>query len=454
MQARRTVVPCSAPTATTSTIRDAAGAQACSSTGTEGPSFGPRRWTTRALSRTRAAPTRCWFPVRASRRSACSTPRACPSVGRTTTFSCEREPPACARPQRPAQHRLRRSFDGGPPPGPRHGPADAVRLVTSFRSPYYPRACVAVLPSSCPGATVPGRHGLPLPGVGCLGRPPLRDPDTSALTIACRGVYGSPATMRILFVSGTSTGGSARSPRSWRTAARAGPRRCHAHGVAAATGRSPGRGSPGPGPVCGPGLPGGTCRPCRPATVGGAASPRGPLDVPHVENTDCQSVPSRRRGSAPARCGGGDQPRPSGLALIRDHLAAAGTASVLYLRAEDTLRRLAEGPHPDLVVSNAHALADGARQLGTEAALVPSVVELDRCRVKSTRQRVLFVNPIAMRGLGIVLAMASARPAIPFVVHETAALDRRDRARLPVPGRGSGQRRGPGPGGRPTCALR
>lgn len=115
---------------------------------------------------------------------------------------------------------------------------------------------------------------------------------------------------------------------------------------------------------------------------------------------------------------------------VRAQLAAAGIACVLYLRAEDTVRRLAEGAPPDLVVSNAHALADAARKLGIAPVVVPSVVELNRCRVESVRERVLFVNPIAMRGLGIVLAMAGARPAIPFVVHETAVLDRRDRARL------------------------
>jgi len=115
---------------------------------------------------------------------------------------------------------------------------------------------------------------------------------------------------------------------------------------------------------------------------------------------------------------------------IREYLARAGTACVLYLRAEDNLRRLAEGPRPDLVMANAHALGEAARHLGFDAVVVPSVVELDRCRVESTRQRVLFVNPIAMRGLGIALAMAKARPTIPFVVHETAVLDRRDGARL------------------------
>jgi glycosyltransferase involved in cell wall biosynthesis len=115
---------------------------------------------------------------------------------------------------------------------------------------------------------------------------------------------------------------------------------------------------------------------------------------------------------------------------VQAHLAAAGTPSVLYLRAESTLQQLAAGPLPDLVLANAQSLADGAAALGIDAVVVPSVVELDRCRVESTRQRVLFVNPIARRGLPVALAMARARPSIPFVIQETAALDRRDRARL------------------------
>jgi glycosyltransferase involved in cell wall biosynthesis len=121
---------------------------------------------------------------------------------------------------------------------------------------------------------------------------------------------------------------------------------------------------------------------------------------------------------------------PRSWRAVQAHLAAAGTPSVLYLRAESTLQQLAAGPLPDLVLANAQSLADGAAALGIDAVVVPSVVELDRCRVESTRQRVLFVNPIARRGLPVALAMARARPSIPFVIQETAALDRRDRARL------------------------
>jgi glycosyltransferase involved in cell wall biosynthesis len=115
---------------------------------------------------------------------------------------------------------------------------------------------------------------------------------------------------------------------------------------------------------------------------------------------------------------------------VHAHLAAAGMPSVLYLRAESTVAQLAAGPLPDLVLANARSLADAAAALGVNAVVVPSVVELDRGRVESTRQRVLFVNPIARRGLPIALAMARARPRIPFVIQETAPLDGRDRARL------------------------
>lgn len=112
------------------------------------------------------------------------------------------------------------------------------------------------------------------------------------------------------------------------------------------------------------------------------------------------------------------------------HLAAEDTASVFYVRAEDTVRWLCDGPLPDLVLCNAQSLAGAVQGRGVRANVVPSVVELDRYRTESTRQRVLFVNPIALRGLNTALALARARPQIPFVVHETGPLSGRDRARL------------------------
>jgi glycosyltransferase involved in cell wall biosynthesis len=235
--------------------------------------------------------------------------------------------------------------------------------------------------------------------------------------------------MRILFVSGTSTGGSARSTEELAA-------RLHGRGHHVAT-----------------------LMACRPRPVPGQIEGgRGPYAVLAAQAARVERVFGQRFGGRPslaehsaypkwharfpAACLSTvcEQHRPDVVVVtsldhrawqsVRTQLAVAGIACVLYVRAEDTVRRLAEGPPPGLAVSNAHALAGAARELGIAPVVVPSVVELDRCRVESMRERVLFVNPIAMRGLGTVLAMAGARPAIPFVVHETAVLDRRDRARL------------------------
>ena len=112
------------------------------------------------------------------------------------------------------------------------------------------------------------------------------------------------------------------------------------------------------------------------------------------------------------------------------YLTGAGIASVLYLRDEGAARQIRRWAHPDLVLANAHSLAALADSAGVSAVVIPSVVELDRCRVESTRQRVLFVNPIGRRGVGVVVALAHARPSIPFVIHETTPLHSADRGRL------------------------
>jgi glycosyltransferase involved in cell wall biosynthesis len=237
--------------------------------------------------------------------------------------------------------------------------------------------------------------------------------------------------MKILFVSGTSTGGSARSTEELAA-------RLHARGHQVAT------------------LMGWRPRPVRRQIQGGNESnllSAVALQAGRVDRVVRRQLSWRPRrldrspypawqSSFPGRClpAACEQHRPDVVVVtsldlrtwrsVHAYLLDRGTPSVVYMRAEGTVRDLAAGPLPDLVLSNAHSLAHAATELGVSAVVVPSVVELDRCRVESTRQRVLFVNPIAMRGLHIALSMASARPAIPFVIQETSPLDRRDQARL------------------------
>lgn len=105
---------------------------------------------------------------------------------------------------------------------------------------------------------------------------------------------------------------------------------------------------------------------------------------------------------------------------IRADLAERAIPSVLYLREATGVRHLVEPPSPpDLLLANAGAHADAARAAGYDCTVVPSVVHLDRCVVESTRSHALVVNPIRLYGVDRALDLADARPDVPFVFQES-----------------------------------
>jgi glycosyltransferase involved in cell wall biosynthesis len=109
---------------------------------------------------------------------------------------------------------------------------------------------------------------------------------------------------------------------------------------------------------------------------------------------------------------------------IRDDLERDAIPVVLYIREETGVLHLSHSKViPDLVVANAEGHVDVVRALGHDAVFVPSVVDCDQCRTTTTRERVLFVNPIPMQGVDIALALARARPDIPFTFAESWSLD-------------------------------
>jgi glycosyltransferase involved in cell wall biosynthesis len=116
---------------------------------------------------------------------------------------------------------------------------------------------------------------------------------------------------------------------------------------------------------------------------------------------------------------------------IRTELAAQGIPSVLYIREESAFGHLAisQAP-PDLLLANAHTYAERAAGLGHPAVVIPSVVTVDRYLVESTRERVLFVNPVPSYGLDAALGLAAARPDVDFAFVEWWTLDDVARAEL------------------------
>jgi glycosyltransferase involved in cell wall biosynthesis len=116
---------------------------------------------------------------------------------------------------------------------------------------------------------------------------------------------------------------------------------------------------------------------------------------------------------------------------MREELAAAGIASGLYLREESSLGHItAAGAPADIYLANSEVLTRELQALGCECVTIPSLVELDRCLVESSRARVLFVNPVAISGVDIAIAVAAARPDIPFAFAESWKLDAEARSAL------------------------
>jgi len=116
---------------------------------------------------------------------------------------------------------------------------------------------------------------------------------------------------------------------------------------------------------------------------------------------------------------------------LRAQARADGIPSVLYLREESALGHLTvTNAPPDLLLANAGSLAERARTAGFECFTIPSAVDTAATRVDSTRERVLFVNPLPSHGVDRLWAVAAARPDIPFAVQESWGLPEPVRAEV------------------------
>lgn len=116
---------------------------------------------------------------------------------------------------------------------------------------------------------------------------------------------------------------------------------------------------------------------------------------------------------------------------IRDELEKARIPSVLYLRELTAQGHFTVSNAPaGLHVANAEVFAAATRAKGYECLTIPSVVDFERCRIATTRERVLFVNPIEAKGLAIALGVARARPGIRFAFAESWLLSKVERAAL------------------------
>jgi glycosyltransferase involved in cell wall biosynthesis len=81
-------------------------------------------------------------------------------------------------------------------------------------------------------------------------------------------------------------------------------------------------------------------------------------------------------------------------------------------------------------VTNSEVHRQRAVSLGLPAVTIPSLIDLDQCERDASGDVVLFVNPVASRGLDVAVALASARPDVRFAFQVSWPLRKRDERAL------------------------
>ncbi|MEO7572235.1 MAG: glycosyltransferase [Acidimicrobiales bacterium] len=122
--------------------------------------------------------------------------------------------------------------------------------------------------------------------------------------------------------------------------------------------------------------------------------------------------------------------RPA-LRAIHDDLRAHDLPLVLYLRESQAVKHLEIwGLRPELIVANSEHLAALVRRTGSICTVVPSAIDARAATIESTRTVLLMVNPIPENRPDLVLDLARSRPDIPVVLQESWPLSQADRRAL------------------------
>lgn len=100
--------------------------------------------------------------------------------------------------------------------------------------------------------------------------------------------------------------------------------------------------------------------------------------------------------------------------------------TALYVRGASCVPYVLAGAHYDIVIANSPFICRSVQNLGVDALFLPSVFPSDAYRVDTTREKVLFVNPIPKKGVDIALRLAADRPDIPFVFNLSWRMKRSD----------------------------
>jgi glycosyltransferase involved in cell wall biosynthesis len=105
--------------------------------------------------------------------------------------------------------------------------------------------------------------------------------------------------------------------------------------------------------------------------------------------------------------------------------------SVLYVREAHAITHLTvTGTPPDLLLANAAAHGDELEAAGHPALVLPSIVDRRAAAVTSSRSRALLVNPVGENHVDLLLEVARLRPDIPLVLQESWPLEEPYRSEL------------------------
>lgn len=107
-----------------------------------------------------------------------------------------------------------------------------------------------------------------------------------------------------------------------------------------------------------------------------------------------------------------------------------GIASIYYIRGDEVLDDMSDDWTPDALVANADPLVSEMERRGSACHFVPSLVDTSVTHTTSTRRVVLAINPAQTRGGDIVLQVAARLPEIPFVLQQSWPFTPEEQARL------------------------
>ena len=96
----------------------------------------------------------------------------------------------------------------------------------------------------------------------------------------------------------------------------------------------------------------------------------------------------------------GNSLHPQTWRMVRAESSASAIATILYIREAASLNHFDNGVQPaDVVVANAESLQAAVEDLGVTCAFVASVIELGVTLTESTRRTALVINAVESRGI-------------------------------------------------------